>query len=444
MRQEELKQKMSTETKDQLTPEEEARLSQLAEILQTAYNAREDKTVLENITGEETLAKRFQDPLKERLPSAELREEVSQKIERWKKGLDSKVYSQDEIDRYVKETIIESAKLYMDSAKHILMYNRQYVEDRFENDINDIVEKTEQPKVEDFYGIALISFDLNGLKTLNDANGHEMGNRALEIFSKILKEGTTTEWLKKQGVEVVPARQSGDEFLFLMRGEKDLSLIIEETKRRFDQEVKDANATELMSFADAKRYLEGLKIWEPFLKGVIAKNGVEIEGLSEDDFKKEMGKAEADLNKIFKFKMGTSVGIATLGEAMSRITPEELTGKTYKQIARRAIGETFNTSDEKAMEHKKRSKAALADIDPLLAILYNRSVAVKENDNEAVRAELVLKNATLETELEETKVERDEIKQTLEKERVEKEEMKKLIEELRRKNTLLELNKIQK
>lgn len=390
---------MSTETKDKLTMEEEKKLLNLADILHSSYLSTGTEK-LPIIINKETIAEMFQDELEHKIPELKLRGEVSKEIERWKKGKDSGAYSPEEISQNVRTDIEKEARMYLDRAKHIQMYNRDYVEATLENALSEIFEP-ETNKLDDFYKIALIFFDLNGLKTLNDGTTHENGDRALEIFSKILKNGSTTQWLRRQGVEVIPAHQSGDEFLLLMRGDKDLSSILEETKKRFHDEVEHYDASDLLDFQTGKKYLsETLKIYDKFLEDLSKKTGVSIEAL-EEKFSRE-----------FKFKLGTSVGIATLGQALSLIDPDEainpkekdpnkkisFRNASFKQKIARVRGIMSGMADENANADKIIVKAAAAKADPLLGVLQNRNVTGSDKDNTEERATLLLKNSQIESE----------------------------------------------
>ncbi len=388
---------MATGIKDELTLEERERLLNLANILQSAYIARKSSEPIELLNNQETLAARFKELLIEKLPGLELRESVSRKIEKWKKAADSGIYSPEEINQYIREEIEREARLYIDSSPHIQMYNRIYIEDKLVEDLDKIA-STEKIEVLDLYKVAKIAFDLNGLKTLNDAAGHESGNNALEIFSKILKEGETSKWLREQKIDVIPAHQSGDEFILLIYGEKDLSGITEEIKKRYEEEVKGFEAADLLDFQTAKNYLVGLKIYDKFLEGIVEGDGIEIKDLSEDKLAKKKESLEKSFKEIFRFKLGTSVGIVTLGEALYEINPDKINNEDYRGISRALIGKMFKMADEKAIAHKKESKAKLALVDPLLAILYNRSVTSTDKDNSEELANLTLKNSRLEKE----------------------------------------------
>lgn len=398
MNPEQTRSNMSTETKNKLTPTEERRLLDLASILHSAYISTGTKR-LPVIENRETIAEMFKSLLEERLPNLELREEVSKKIERWKKAKDSGAYSPEEISQNVMDDIGRESKLYIDSARHIMMYNRRYIEDTLENTLDEIF-KPETTGLDNFYQTALVFFDLNGLKTLNDGTNHANGDRALEIFSKILKEGKTTKWLKEQGVEVIPAHQSGDEFILLARGKKDISPLFEEIKNRYHQEVEDFDASDLIDFQTGKKYLTELGIYDKFVDDLAKKKGTSREKL-EESFTRE-----------FKFQLGTSVGISTPGEALSRIDPDgainpkerdpkkiiSFRNAPYKAKIATIRGIMANIADENANADKVKVKAATAKAYPLLGVLQNRLINSTDKENTEERAALLLENSQIKTE----------------------------------------------
>ncbi|MAG34527.1 MAG: hypothetical protein CL908_26965 [Deltaproteobacteria bacterium] len=57
---------------------------------------------------------------------------------------------------------------------------------------------------------ALVACDLDHFKQLNDVHGHETGDRCLEVFAEVLKEGSRSDDLA--------CRPGGEEFLLILRG----------------------------------------------------------------------------------------------------------------------------------------------------------------------------------------------------------------------------------
>lgn len=99
---------------------------------------------------------------------------------------------------------ITNEKERLDKIKHLSMYdqltglyNRWYIEDKISR-----LDKQEQ------LPLTVMVVDVNGLKLVNDAFGHEMGDQLLQVVSKVLKNA-----LRAQDIV---GRIGGDEFLILL------------------------------------------------------------------------------------------------------------------------------------------------------------------------------------------------------------------------------------
>lgn len=108
----------------------------------------------------------------------------------------SKLYHDSEI-RY-----LESERLARTDENTQLANRRGFVE-QFNKLIND-AENSKDAHV------ALLNFDLDNFKAVNDTVGHDVGDDVLKTFADIIRNSITVR--KKQG-EVVAARNGGDEFL---------------------------------------------------------------------------------------------------------------------------------------------------------------------------------------------------------------------------------------
>lgn len=383
----------------------------LASMLHSAYSAHvalgpEPLPKLEEKSG---LVETYKDIVQERVPE-ELRELVFRDLKNLEKIVDPKADPGDVFDN-VKSVIENTKDRYIDRNKHISgLFTREFIVDKLGDILNDLF-KNEITEIEDLQKVAVIFFDLNGLKALNDGGvgKHAAGDQALQIFSNILKDGETTSWLKDQGVKVIPARQSGDEFLLLVQGNKDLREILEEARQRYYEEVKNSNASHLFDFETAKKYLSGLGLYDQFVKNLSEKREAGLEDIEEE------------LSKKFKFQLGSSFGASTLGEALSKISLDEVINPkdppakqilfknaTYGEKIAFVRGKMFGVADDKSEVHKKTVKAKAAEADPLLGLLQDRKVADPE------KLGLQSKNKDLEEENRKLKTEKEELERKIE------------------------------
>lgn len=95
-----------------------------------------------------------------------------------------------------------------------------YTKDFFEEELKRLDTERQLP-------LSIIMGDLNGLKLINDAFGHRMGDRAIKMVAKILKESFRKE-------DII-SRIGGDEFLILLPKtcKETASKIIENLKETF-------------------------------------------------------------------------------------------------------------------------------------------------------------------------------------------------------------------
>ncbi len=289
--------------------------------------------------GEAEDLERYLESLLDEIPREELRREEMERIEIYRSGKFNKSTMRELVQGDVKLILLS----YMDGRKYLRMPNREFIEYKIYKQINEMVGK-EALEIEDLYKIARINFDLNGLKAMNDIGGHASGNDGLSIFSNILKNGETVTWLASLGIKSVASAEGGDEFGLFVYGDKDLRPLIQEIGQRFHDEVSRAKADHLIDFRSLKN------------RQVLSDMGIDIP----DDF---------------KFKLGTSVGLSTFGEALSLTN---LTGNNYKEMVKKIINNMFRLADEKAIIDKKEIKSKLKETDPALYALYSRLISIED------------------------------------------------------------------
>ncbi len=110
--------------------------------------------------------------------------------------------------------------------------------------------------------VALLFFDLDGFKKLNDTKGHEEGDAALKLFASILQSHS------RKGYDV-PIRYGGDEFVVIMKrgtheaAERYAKKVADELERYPDINASfgiatlseaEGNADALVRMADRRMY----------------------------------------------------------------------------------------------------------------------------------------------------------------------------------------------
>ncbi len=302
------------------------------------------------------------------IPREELKEEVREQIQ---------VILESNRDEKTKMRMAEKAckhilLSYMDSRDYLRMPNREFIEYKIFRYISESLDH-KQLNQEDLYKVARINFDLNGLKVMNDVGGHSRGNTGLLIFSSILREGKTTQWLKKQGIEAAPSAEGGDEFGLVIYGNQDLRPLLPEIERRFAEEVsetRDIQTLKITKELDEKtgKVKTKLKATRSSVDDIIHFNDPE-------DLKKmrDMGILDDDQKKLpenFKFQLGTSVGSSTFGEALGVVGLEDV--RSYKEMIERVVNQMFKMADRRAIIHKDQTKEKLKTENPTLHRMYTR------------------------------------------------------------------------
>lgn len=234
-------------------------------------------------------------PATEEPGEIDLRKEEEQRIGLLRK----KGFSSQEVAEFIKRDVDLIKMSYQDRRPCFkeAIFNRKYIE----AELFKKLQKISPDDIEAKNRIAVINFDLNGLKALNDLGGHSTGDRGLGILAEILqgkkpdlnkneslvenKEGTVV-WLRSIGINIIPFTQGGDEFGILLSSDTvNIKELEGEIKSRFVKEiVTNEEARKLIIFDEQK----------------ISK------------LKTEKG---IDVPENFEFKLGASIGISTLAEA---------------------------------------------------------------------------------------------------------------------------------
>ncbi len=252
--------------------------------------------------------------------------------------------------------------LFVDSA-----LNKCYQKERSQEEEKQIMES-----VVTFY------FDLDGLKTWNDAFSHETGDKVIEIMGQVLADERLSQWLSEQGVEIVPVRKSGDEFILGCRHKKYESLTQKKSFRGVDgEDVPDKSLAEYIgecidSLISEEKNVPS-EVTTEKIKKIIKEKNIKLK--------------EAEKNGLeeggFVFKLSTSYGFASLNDAyekkMDKLSKEYISKLDYAQdiVYNLLVGGMLSLADSNLEKFKRQKKELNRDSDDwrktLLQKLYDYS-----------------------------------------------------------------------
>jgi diguanylate cyclase (GGDEF)-like protein len=97
------------------------------------------------------------------------------------------------------------------------LYNRRYLEDFFQR-VSSLMRRHGKPH-------SFIMLDIDHFKEINDAHGHETGDKVLKEVSDIIRGSM------RQG-EDMPARIGGEEFALIVHGGREQAFVVAEKIRK--------------------------------------------------------------------------------------------------------------------------------------------------------------------------------------------------------------------
>ncbi|KKQ81750.1 MAG: Diguanylate cyclase with PAS/PAC sensor [Parcubacteria group bacterium GW2011_GWF2_38_76] len=300
-------------------------------IEKTIENAEINKRTLEDRDRIEKDATQKISEYLEAIPEQEMREEENAIINELKEH----GFKTEEISKFVRRDVTRIKLAYQDNRTCFdeALSNRKYIETKLFKEIKSGIE-TENPE-EKLKRVAVVNFDLNGLKSINDLMGHGKGDLALKTFAKIIQNGETVKWLEEEKkVEVTPFAQGGDEFGVYLNGEANLNELRDEIEKRFFEEASKADTSEMFDFSDPK------------VKEFFKDRGIFLNR-----------EGEVEVPNDFKFRFGTSVGLATAEEIYKEIKIGEK--ENINEKIRELRGQIIGLADSRAGANKTETKEKL-------------------------------------------------------------------------------------
>lgn len=245
--------------------------------------------------------------------------------------------------------------------------------------IDHLLSSESGPTLEDLKKVARISFDLNGLKAVNDLNGgdHSRGDRYLELTRDAINDPEIKKWAKDHGIRYVASRDGGDEFGVILISSEPLTheLISEFTKQTKNKLLENKDVGKLLDFEKdeevVRRFCHISK--EDWPKKSDSDREEKIAQLREDN----------GIPKGYKFQGAIAGDGATLYDALlddknyenkeNAITEQD----TYGRMLQKLMGFMFGTADRGMDEDKARYKTALKESgdekERMLYQVYTRS-----------------------------------------------------------------------
>ncbi len=238
---------------------------------------------------------------------------------------ESKGFTREEIVAEVLERKNMVKHTYKTFGEYLGMYKktylryvlRDYIDERCRNDSSNI----------SVHCIAKGALDMNGLKAVNDLGGsHALGAQLVMEFSRILKSGRTTQFLKSLGMQVIPFSENGDEFGIILYDDVDIRPLLALIEELYLREMEEADVSSLINFdtPEVRKFFKA--------RGVAPQPGE-------------------------KFRLSCSFGWGTFGDALQKIDITSF--QKYKHAVNAIIREMFDIADERSAENKKRLKDIL-------------------------------------------------------------------------------------
>ncbi|MBU0648980.1 hypothetical protein KJ969_02660 [Patescibacteria group bacterium] len=338
---------------------EEVELKKVEEILELAQKKRKENKEIPIDQSLEGLPRDIQKDVKE------LKDEFS----RWSEDYG---VPQDKTEEMVKREISRSQASYID--KRFEMPNKAFAKYEVRKQIDGLLEQ--EPKPKGLNKIAKLSFDLNGLKSVNDLNAgkHEYGDEYLRRVAGALKdeESDISKELREKNIQVSVSVEGGDEFGVLLVGEKELTQ--DELAQIIAQYNKMITSLEVGDLVDFNK--------EEVLRTYAGIGEPEWLAMDKAERKRTMAGIKERVPSDFKFTASASGGGSTLLNALEKGNVNISEQDDYPRILEKLMGSLFDVSDQEMNDAKRKFKNTLRESElpkeRFLMDVYSRTEAQRE------------------------------------------------------------------
>ena len=324
----------------------------------------------------------------------EMPEEMREGMQEYREEREENIEKDFSIKEKVQERGREIREGFMDG--NLKIPNQAYSKLDLISKIDEVLEN--DPTPEGLKKVAYVSFDLNGLKAVNDLNSgkHAFGDEYLKLAAKDIGSKEAREVAKENGFnsDYIVTRNGGDEFgVMLKSGEP----IKQEALNEFVWKVQDI-------LWNNKKIANTLDFDNPNVLANFA--GVDIKEVEKyNDINKF--KDDQNIPKNYQYKGAISAGASRIYDALidkdNKEDNEIEKGDSYERIVKKMMGSTLGTGDKQMDRNKKDFKQSLADAEIgeefknqdevedalMLSLVYTRTDSEKEllEENQILKEE---------------------------------------------------------
>lgn len=252
----------------------------------------------------------------------------------------------------------------------------------------------ESPDIDDLNKVALLNFDANGLKAVNDLSAsHEKGTRYLQRIAEIFHDdkSETVKWLRSQGIsEILSVTAGGDEYSVMIKSDAPIEReVIDSAIRMYEDTISKIDASDLVDFSDESVKLRYLGVSDGAFKA-----------LSIEERSKLIDGFDSEFPDGFKMRASASGGGATLHDGLlaaieNSIKPLEASD-SFSRSVEKIVGGTWDAADKTAIDSKIGYKESLrtedaSAVDKFYSKVLSRTTEarVQEDRLEAISNELL-------------------------------------------------------
>jgi GGDEF domain-containing protein len=222
--------------------------------------------------------------------------------------------------------------------------------------------------------VARISFDLNGLKAVNDLTGsHEQGDQYLKMMIDVLRDEKVTAWLAERKIEAVITADGGDEFGMILRSSEAI-----DDELVYNELISGIIKTELWNDEEAKNVLDFDKEEVLLAYAGINKNEWLIKTASEKN--EVLLDVKRKIPATYFFRAAVSAGITTLFDSFMHAKIKD--SDSYERLLEKAMGSLFDLSDKEMQADKTSFKTNLKNSQDIcenfLLKVYSRTDSEKK------------------------------------------------------------------